>query len=64
MSEILILLLSATVSSMPIFGQDTLSRVYADRKNQAHVVYGEGKLQWIGSFAHGFTFFNRSPRRS
>ena len=43
MSRILILLLSATVSSMPIFGQDTLSRVYADRKNHAHVVYANGK---------------------
>src|SRR5438046_8189434 len=25
---------------------------------------GDGKLQWIGSFAHGFTFFNSSPGRS
>src|SRR5580693_9953538 len=25
---------------------------------------GKGKLQWVGSFAHGFTFFNRSPGRS
>lgn len=37
------MLLSATVSSMQIFGQDTVSRVYADRKNQAHVVYTNGK---------------------
>ena len=28
---------------MPMFGQDTLSRVYADRKNQAHVEYTNGK---------------------
>src|SRR6202035_1178885 len=25
---------------------------------------GEWKLQWIGSFAHGFPFFNSSPGRS
>ena len=37
------LLLSVAFSSMPIVGQDTLSRVYADRKNQAHVVYTNGK---------------------
>ena len=38
-----IFLLLIALSSMPVFAQDTLSRVYADRKNQAHVVYTNDK---------------------
>jgi hypothetical protein len=37
------LLLSVAFSSALMFGQDTLSHVYADRKNQAHIVYTSGK---------------------
>jgi hypothetical protein len=34
------------------------------REPLGNLLDGEGKLQWIGSFAHGFTFFSRSPGRS
>jgi hypothetical protein len=43
MSKALILSLSAALSSAPSLGQDTLSRVHADRNNRAHVVYTNGK---------------------
>jgi len=43
MSNFFKLLLSLALSSALMSGQDTLSRVYTDRKNQAHVVYTNGK---------------------
>ena len=43
MSNFFKLLLSVALSSALMSGQDTLARVYADRKNQAHVVYTNGK---------------------
>jgi hypothetical protein len=43
MSNCFKLFLSIALFSAPTFGQDTLSRVYADRKSQTHVVYANGK---------------------
>jgi hypothetical protein len=43
MSNLETLLISVVLLGPPMFGQDILSRVYADRKNQAHVVYTNGK---------------------
>lgn len=52
MFKLSIFLLFVAVSSIPVFGQDTLSRVYADRKNQAHVVYTNGKSAVVAA-EHG-----------
>jgi len=43
MLKVSILLLFATLSSVAMFGQDTVARVYADQKNQVHVVYKTGR---------------------
>jgi hypothetical protein len=43
MFNLSMLLIAVLLLCPPMFGQDTISRVYADRKNQAHVVYTNGK---------------------
>src|ERR1700722_14837205 len=61
---------SAAVSPPPTFfgarSRDPLVQRHAIffREPLGSLLDGEGKLQWVGSFTHGFTFFNRSPGRS
>lgn len=43
MYKLSILLLLSVFSSVPMFGQDAIVRVYADQKNRAHVVDKNGK---------------------
>lgn len=42
MHELSIVLLFAAFSAVPMAGQDAILRVYADQKNQGHVVYKNG----------------------
>jgi hypothetical protein len=47
MRKVSTLLLFAALANVPMSSQDTLLRVYADRKNQAHVVYQNGKTALV-----------------
>jgi len=47
MRKVSTLLRVVALSPVPMFGQDTVLRVYADQKNQAHVVYKNDKTTLV-----------------